>query len=187
VVNVAKVTKSLGRLTLMKYFPADDSARAALVELVCGMIDSDEQAEWLAKRMLQVYPEWPGPQELRACFCGRYRPKDGINAYSAIYPDGLPPDPTAPPRGIEAPSRRALPAACEVTADAVLDQQVAEVAQKRKLPAAPVKINTPFAKTLLQVATPPHLRKEETPQVITQADIDAAVAEIRVKKAQVAE
>ena len=130
--NVAAVTEALDRLTLMKYFPSEDAARTALVEMVCEMIDHEDQAEWLANRMLRIYREWPGPYEMRACFCGRFKPKDGINAYSEIYgADGLPPDPTAPPRlVIDAPKRKALPPGEPETADPELEASIQRLAEK---------------------------------------------------------
>ena len=191
-VNVAAVTKALGRLTLMKYFPADDTARTALVEMVCGMIDHEDQAEWLAKRMLQIYREWPGPYELRACYCGRFRPADGISACSEIYGDGLPIDPTAPPRPeIAAPKRLALPPGHVESADPELDAAIQKLAEKVK-PPAPHPLVTQFQHMLAEITTAPRDRREpEEPRPtnlnyrrITQADIDAAVAENRAREAR---
>jgi hypothetical protein len=191
-VNVAAVTKALGRLTLMKYFPADDTARTALVEMVCGMIDHEDQAEWLAKRMLQIYREWPGPYEMRACFCGRYRPLDGVNAYSEIYANGLPPDPTAPPRPeIAAPALKALPPGREATVDPELEESLQRLAEKVK-PPAPHPAITQFARMLQEIQTAPRDRREpEEPRPtnpncrrITQADIDEAVAHNRARQAR---
>jgi hypothetical protein len=191
-VNVAAVTRALGRLTLMKYFPADDAARTALVEMVCGMIHHEDQAEWLARRMLQIYREWPGPYEMRACFCGRYKPTDGINAYSEIYPDGLPIDPTAPPRPeIAAPDLRALPPGHEVTADPELEASIQELAGKcSKPPAHPVVEEfTRMVRMLREVETAPDDRREESKppnpnfKPVTQADIARAVEELHARRA----
>ena len=130
-VNVAAVAEALGPLTLMKYFPSEDAARTALVEMVCEMIDHEDQAEWLANRMLRIYREWPGPYEMRACFCGRFKPKDGINAYSETYPDGLPPDPTAPPRPvIAAPKLKPLPPGHVATADPEFEASIRQLADE---------------------------------------------------------
>ena len=184
-VNVAAVTKALGRLTLMKYFPADDTARTALVEMVCGMVHHEDQAEWLAKRMLQIYREWPGPYEMRACFCGRYRPLDGVNAYSEIYANGLPPDPTAPPRPeIAAPVLKALPAGHVVTADPELEKSIQKLAEKCKMP-APHPAITRFAQMLKEITTaPPDRRAPEASRPVNlnfkpidETDVARAVQE----------
>ena len=92
--NVKRITDILGRLALLKYFPSDPAARLALVEIVCGMLHpiwdtwdgapgewtAERQAEWLVRRMLKLYAEWPGIGELRACYCSRFSPRDGENA-----------------------------------------------------------------------------------------------------------
>ena len=93
--NIVRVTNTLGRLTSMKFFPSDPGARDAIVAIVGEMAQTHEQVEWLVRRMIAIYPEWPGPKEMRACFCSRFRPADGIEALSAVYGDegGFPPDP----------------------------------------------------------------------------------------------
>lgn len=83
--NVKEAAKEIGKLSLMKFFPGDESARIALVELVCGMAYDNEQIKWLVKRALALYNEWPGPRELRALFCSRWKPRDGVEAYSTVY------------------------------------------------------------------------------------------------------
>jgi hypothetical protein len=50
------------------------------------MATSDEQVIWLGHRLLQLYPkQWPGIVELRACFCKRFKPADGVEVKSATY------------------------------------------------------------------------------------------------------
>ena len=86
-VNVKKAVEQIGPLALMKFFPAqsESGARAALVGMVCEMASNNEQIEWLVRRALALYNEWPGPRELRALFCSRYKPADGIEARSTVY------------------------------------------------------------------------------------------------------
>ena len=93
--NLVRVADILGRLTAMKFFPSDPGARDAIVSIVGEMANSHEQVEWLVDRMISIYVEWPGPMEMRACFCSRFRPCDGIEAISNVYGDesGFPPDP----------------------------------------------------------------------------------------------
>lgn len=105
--NAKRLVDKLSELRVLRYFPADEHALLAVVRMVNGMADNEEQVDWLVNRMVSgIYAEWPGPQELRACFCSRFKPKDGINAYSTVY-DTFPPDPSIKPKQIEAPTQQA--------------------------------------------------------------------------------
>jgi hypothetical protein len=84
------LTTCIGRLSLMVYFPADGPSRAALAEELKRMVTYNEEAEWLAHRANQVFSNWPGVRELRALFCKRFRPKDGVEVDSKIFPEGFP-------------------------------------------------------------------------------------------------
>ncbi len=101
-VDVKRATNEIAKLSLLKFFPADPMARAGLVEMDCGFSESNIQIEWLVRRALVVFNEWPGPHELRALFCSRWKPQDGNEAYSVLYPatengGGFPRDPALPP------------------------------------------------------------------------------------------
>ncbi len=116
--NFQKVAEILGGLRILPFFPSDEHALLALVSMVGSMVDTEEQVRWLVKRMTSgIYSQWPGPQEMRACFCGRFKPKDGINAYSTVYLDGIPPERPA----IAAPEQKALPPGGAVTEDTSMD------------------------------------------------------------------
>jgi hypothetical protein len=84
--DVKRAAGKLAELTLMKFFPSEKAARAALVAQVCSFATTNEQVDWLVKRALVCYNEWPGIRELRALFCSRWKPADGMEAYSMIYP-----------------------------------------------------------------------------------------------------
>jgi hypothetical protein len=111
--NPEKILLMLSELAVLKYFPAgNDAVLKALLRLVGAMCESESQVRWLVTRMTSgIYTEWPGPEEMRACFCCRYKHKDGINAYSSVYIDGnWPPDASARPRpAIAGPETKALP------------------------------------------------------------------------------
>lgn len=83
-VDAKRATERIAELSLMKYFPQDALARFALVRIICEMADNEFQIEWLVKRTLSLYNEWPGPQMLRAIFCRRFRPADGIEAHVSV-------------------------------------------------------------------------------------------------------
>jgi hypothetical protein len=186
--NPENVLAMLLELRVLRYFPNDESVMDAIVRLCGSMCASEEQVRWLVDRMTSgIYSEWPGIAEMRGCFCGRFRPADGINAYSEIYPDGLPPDPTAPPR-IAAPVLKALPSGHEVTTDPELEASIQKLAEKVK-PPAPHPAITQFARMLKEIVTPPERREPVGPigpnpnfKPVTQADIDRAVAENHAKR-----
>jgi hypothetical protein len=68
---------AMGTLSLMKFFPSDADFRGALVGLLREMCANDEQLEWLAQEMARR-SEWPGPGQMRAIFCARFNPADGV-------------------------------------------------------------------------------------------------------------
>ncbi len=78
---------TVARIALMPFFPSSDSgARGTVSKEIADMATSDEQVKWLGHRFIQLYPkQWPGIVELRACFCKRFRPADGVEVESAIY------------------------------------------------------------------------------------------------------
>ena len=106
--NPKRVLEMLAELAMLRFFPAGNSAvLIGLARLVNQMCAEESQVRWLVDRMTSgIYAEWPGPQEMRACFCSRFKPKDGLNAYSTVYPDGIP---LSEPRArIEPPPVRAF-------------------------------------------------------------------------------
>jgi hypothetical protein len=89
--NFERVAELVAELTLLRFFPGDESARLAIVRMVGQMAENEDQVRWLVRRTLDLWNEWPGPLEFRAVFCSRFKPKDGKNAYSERFTDGLPP------------------------------------------------------------------------------------------------
>ena len=155
----------------MKFFPSDPAARAAIVETVGDMAENEEQVRWLTKRMRVLYAEWPGEIELRACFCSRFRPRDGISKYSSVYPDGIPSERTAPSLALPGPRGDVI------SADRQIGAAVADLARAKRLPepavAMPLKLPPPLiAET----------REQKLAAPLTQADVDRVVAELRAKK-----
>ena len=80
------------QLALMAFFPNDPDTRIAMAEVLIEMVDTEEHLNWLVRRALQVYSRWPGIAELRALYCSRFKPRDGIETYSEVYGEGFPPD-----------------------------------------------------------------------------------------------
>lgn len=51
--------RALGRMSLTKFFPGDEFARAGLMEFLGEACESDEQVLWLGRYVSRL-PEWPG-------------------------------------------------------------------------------------------------------------------------------
>lgn len=158
--NPKDVLRILQGLAILPYFVNNEHTMNALVRLCGSMCRSLAEVQWLVNRMTSgIYSQWPGPAEMRACFCCRYRPKDGVSAYSTVYPDGLPPDPTAPPRReLEGREMLMLPPGHSVSVDKGLDELVCAVAATKVMPSAPRECLDRFGRLLKEIATPPQDR-----------------------------
>lgn len=117
--------------TMLSFAPENDLAQLTIAHfLIDDLCQFKEQAEWLARRVPQLYTKWDtcGLPGLRQIFCARYeRPKDGlITTSTAAYPDGVPPErpqpqfepaplALAPPAGVpQLPTARELPPAADL-------------------------------------------------------------------------
>lgn len=128
--NTEDLKRAMGSLRLMRYSPLTNTdAATALMEELARMCPSREALDWVVQRSLQLFAEWPGVLEIRAVLCARYKPQDGIEVYSEIYPAGIPPE-----RPSEAAERLALPPG-EASGDAEMAGLVAGLAERRALPA----------------------------------------------------
>lgn len=101
-VDVARAAKTIAKLTALKFFPSDPAGQNVIVEIACKLATDTSQIEWLVNQMLSWYNDWPGPREMRAVFCQRWKPADGpdIN-YSSVFAEGIFP-------GTEASGRKEL-------------------------------------------------------------------------------
>lgn len=99
-INVKRASESIGRLAILKFFPADNVARAEILKLICEMASTNEQIDWLVNRARSLWNEWEGPRELRAILCSKFRPADGIEAYSQLaqFADGIPAEKQSAPQ-----------------------------------------------------------------------------------------
>jgi hypothetical protein len=178
-----RVSDIAGRLAALKFFPSDDAARLAIMEMIGDMAETEDQVLWLVKRMLSLYNEWPGPKELRALFCSRWTPRDGLLAYTEVYTflNGGYPAESKP----AAVSRR-LPAAPEAgpvcpASQVVIDELVEALP---RMPAAK-PVGDRFESLLSAVVTAPAdrpLPPAPTPQVITAEDVQREVEKLHARK-----
>jgi hypothetical protein len=157
-------------LEVLPFFPSSEGSMKALAHLVESMMTSDDQVEWLVNRMTGgLYAEWPGPAEVRAVFTNKFKPADGINGYSSVYPDGIPSEKREPPPML------ALPPGVEASVDPVLEASIHALAERlntnrtgrrrRQVPGIPF------------VEVPPKRR-------ITQADVDRETERLRDERAR---
>jgi hypothetical protein len=179
--NPIVITEILAELRVLPFFPNDEAVMAALVRMVGQMATTEDQVRWLVARMTNgLYSEWPGPKEMRACFCSRFRPKDGINVHSTVYIDGIPSERQNAPQLPAGGPVALLPAADEVISDPQAQRAIQGLAASLpKMPkAAPG--NSQFARQLREIETAPQDRPElpgPTRQVITEADFARVAAE----------
>lgn len=117
--------KAVQDLAALKFFPSNVGVRLAVVRVVRDMATSDQQVQWLVRRALQLFDSWEGPRELRALFCSRYKPRDGIEATSSVYPEGFPPEHKREPKLLINPNL--------VSADPQLDREVRKVAELKDM------------------------------------------------------
>jgi hypothetical protein len=98
-IDTQQATRDLARLSVLKFFPADQTARTEIMLMACKMAQANADIAWLANRCLELWNEWEGPREMRAVFCSRFRPADGIEAYSQLprFSDGIPSEKAAEP------------------------------------------------------------------------------------------
>ena len=157
--NFDTINRLVASMATIPFFPAEETARLALVDTLGEMAENEDQVRWLVRRMRNLYSQWPGEREMRACFCSRYRPKDGLNAYSTVYLDGLPSE--------HPQTQPLLPGR---SADPQLAAAVSELAEMKRLPAPskpfPVVTDAPMIALT---------REQKHYKPITEADVRAAV------------
>ena len=170
--------KCITRLALLPFFPSRHEERIELSDMIEEFAETDEQVDWLGRRMRVLYQEWPGPRELRACFCSRYKPKDGISVCSGKYAEGIPSEAKEERKLL--PPGRGEP----VSADPVLAAAVVKAAEVMTIP--PVsRRRQQVAQQLATILEPPkRIAGEPAPQVIKPEDVARAVRENRERRAR---
>lgn len=62
----------------LKFFPAESTTRAVIMDLLSRIVSTESQLEWLVRTLIDHIGEWPGPAQMRALYATRFRPADGI-------------------------------------------------------------------------------------------------------------
>lgn len=120
---------AMGRLMAMPFFPTDQLVKLAVADEINAIAATDEQLEWLIRRVTVLFSQWPGLSEIRAVYCSRFKPVDGIEVYSGVYPDGIPPE-----RPVLAPVPKGLPPGHVATADVEFDRKVQGLVRAKRFP-----------------------------------------------------
>lgn len=128
-VSTDEAAAAVSELAMLRYFPGDPGTRAAITALLVRMCSTSAQLDWLVRRTLELHNDWPGPIELRAVFCSKFQPKDGFEAWSEAFPDGVPSE-TESRRLLEPPPPRAK----IQSADSEVNALVMSTANSRRMP-----------------------------------------------------
>jgi hypothetical protein len=73
-VSQQKLAEALGRLALMRRFPNNPYALAALAEILKDICKTDEELAALVRDTLRTHDEWCGPVSLRRVHDGQVNP-----------------------------------------------------------------------------------------------------------------
>lgn len=86
--NFKTIMELIGRWGgTMKFFPSDPDARIGIAEELIEIASDAEQIRWLVLEAPKLWSAWPGMLEIRALFCSRFQPRDGVEAISAVVDD----------------------------------------------------------------------------------------------------
>ena len=83
-INKTDIKRALADFSMCPYFPADPATQAAVGVFLARICPHREALEWLVLTFINRVGKWQGPVELRGVLATRYRPADGVEAYSTI-------------------------------------------------------------------------------------------------------
>lgn len=76
--------RALGRLSLLKYFPAAPEALVVLAEILGEKCANDEQLTAVVARLLSDFDEWPGPRSFQESVS--YASRIGVQSSEGVDP-----------------------------------------------------------------------------------------------------
>lgn len=173
VLNAQQQTMFAEILAALKFYPSEAGARSMIGSEIASMCNSDEEAHWLVREMVRRYKEWPGILEMRAVFCDRKEPRDGVCAISPAVEQLREAEQTKEMLALPAPTMRQLAAGEPVSAAQSIVDVIKAMAPKKDLN----RIGLPSP----SVPDIP-VQRVTAANAITQADIDRAVEEARAAK-----
>lgn len=139
------------------FFPRGEEAQALIADELISMGVTLDQGMWLARRYAQLYRKEWAFNELRALYCTRYRPADGIEGFSGVYLDGIPSDRANRP----APPAIAAASVLLVEAPTVTMEELAAMVAQAVKPMPP-----PQPRTAEEIAA--ELYRRRTPEQVAR-------------------
>jgi hypothetical protein len=80
-----RIAAIVGALSeVVPFFPQKPLALDLITEAVLEFVGTDEQLEWFARAAIRNLPKYEGVPQLRALFCTKYAPADGLPAVVEI-------------------------------------------------------------------------------------------------------
>ena len=114
------------------FFPTEHGRRLLVGAEIGNMCETEDQAFWLAMRMVRLYRRWPGVPEMRLVFTSTHMALDGIEAVgeSEVYPDGIPSERMAAP---ELKRIYGKPAQGEISGAPTVENTVRDLADAKRM------------------------------------------------------
>ena len=108
-ITEAEAATAIERLSIrMSRVPSGTTGHAEIADELQAFVCDGKTLEWLVQHAPRAFGGvWPGTYELRAFYCSRFRPRDGAEVESGLFPEGfqlLPGETPLLPQ-IEAPKR----------------------------------------------------------------------------------
>ncbi len=186
------IATAVNSLAALRYFPADGGARVTIMQLFERMVTDQRQLDWLTSTLIDRVGKYQGTDQLRAVFCTRFKPKDGIEANLSpdcpLYRSAEECEQAEKLRGAVDP-RHSIAAVqgLQLAAPAISDEEAVANVERfdstvRQLAAArtmPDPKSEPQRTGETQDGTGPSLTSVRP---ITEADVDRAMTQYRIRK-----
>lgn len=75
------IKQAVSKLSVLKFFPSEPEARLAIMELLERMVNTSAELDWLTITLVDQVGTYDGSDQIRAVYCEKFKPKDGILAY----------------------------------------------------------------------------------------------------------
>ena len=63
---------------LIPFFPTSVVAKTYIAQYIHGFVDTQEHLDWFVGKCIEQFPRFEGLPALRALYCTRYDPADGV-------------------------------------------------------------------------------------------------------------
>ena len=86
------ITLAVSELEAIPFFPETDGAKGAVARGIARFCDRLDGLRWLTDTAVDRMKKWDGVGELRALYCTRFPPADGLPAVDCTVPGFTPAD-----------------------------------------------------------------------------------------------